>query len=542
MHRQEQTSLAGEQDSASIIGGQLTRRHFLQALGTVGGAGMLMSGLSAFNIGIASAQNRPPPLAGDANGKTVIILGAGLAGLVAAYELGRQGYDCKVLEARRYAGGRCQTARRGFVLPQLGQEDEVCNFDDGEYFNHGPWRIPYHHRSTLHYTQEFGIPLEIFVNHNEAAFAYRDGGGPLNGQPVRQKEIIADMRGHTAEILAKHVDQGALDVPLNAEEREKFLEFLVGEGHLEPDSLDYLGTGGRGYLSDPGAGLTPGEASSPHALAALLNSDLFGIVSSVSGYTQQKTMFQPIGGMDRIPKAFEERLGDTITFGARVTQLQHSDDGVVVDYLDGDSGETHQLAGDYCLCTIPLSVLRSIENDFSDEFRSAMDAVSYTPTCKLALQMKSRFWEVEDHVFGGHSFTHDSEVGNISYPSTGWQASKGILQGVYNFGANAAQFSALPRDQRIDKALGVGEKIHAGYRRDFETAFSTAWHLVPENLGGWASWSDEARQNSYPLLNEPQGRVLLAGEHLSYMTGWMAGAIESSWLQIEKLHTMAMSS
>lgn len=536
VHDSEALSGGGRSSSA----GYLTRRHFMQALGAVGGAGMMMSGLSAFGIGIASAQDTPPALSGEGNGKSVVILGAGLAGLVAAYELGKKGYRCQVLEARGYAGGRVQTARAGFVLPQLGQQDEVCDFDEGEYFNHGPWRIPYHHRSTLHYTREFGIPLEIFVNHNEAAFAYRDAAGPLSGKAVRQKEIIADMRGHAAEILAKHVDQDALDVPLTQEEREKFLEFLVGEGHLERSSLDYLGTGGRGYLQEPGAGLTPGEASTPHSLSALLQSDLYGIVSSVSGFTQQKTMFQPIGGMDKIPQAFEKALGGAVTYGAQVTRLQQSEERVLVDYRNRTTGESHQVEADYCLCTIPLSVLRGIENDFSAEFQGAMEAVSYTPTCKLALQMKSRFWEVEDHVFGGHSFTHNSGTGNISYPSTGWQGQKGVLQGVYNFGSNAAQFSALDKAQRIEKALSVGEKIHAGYRRDFDTAFSTAWHLVPENLGGWASWSSEARETSYPLLNEPQGRVLLAGEHLSYMTGWMAGAIESSWLQIEKLHELAM--
>src|SRR5690554_6195802 len=319
-------------------------------------------------------------------------------------------------------------------LPPCHQSKRVTPKCEEPYFNHGPWRIPYHHRSTLHYTREFGIPLEIFVNHNEAAFVYREAAGPLSGKAVRQKEIIADMRGHAAEILAKHVDQDALELPLTQEEREKFLEFLVGEGQLERSSLDYLGTGGRGYLREPGAGLNPGEASLPHGLSALLQSDLHGIVSSVSGFTQQKTMFQPIGGMDRIPKAFEKVLGEVITYGAQVTRLQQNEERVLVDYRSRTTGESHQVEADYCLCTIPLSVLRGIENDFTPEFKGAMEAVSYTPTCKLALQMRSRFWEVEDHVFGGHSFTHNSETGNISYPSTGWQGQKGILQGVYKIG------------------------------------------------------------------------------------------------------------
>lgn len=540
----QQQPLSSRHDNGNIAtpSGPLTRRHFLQALGAVGGAGMMMSGLSAFGIGIASAQDTPPSLSGNGNGKRVVILGAGLAGLVSAYELSQQGYECEVLEARDFAGGRCQTARRGFILPQLGQDDEVCEFDEEQYFNHGPWRIPYHHRSTLHYTREFSIPLEIFVNHNEAAFVTGPNAQALADRPVRQMEVIADMRGHAAEILAKHMDQGALDVPLTQEEREKFLEFLVGEGQLDRTALDYLGSGGRGYRTDPGAGLNPGEASEPYALGQLLQSGLYDIVRSVSGFSQQKTMFQPVGGMDKIAKGFEEHVGNLIRYQAKVTRIQQTHDNVMVDYIDGASGEAKQLKGDYCICTIPLSVLQNIESNFSDDFKSAMQSVSYEPTCKLGLQMKTRFWELEDGIYGGHSLTHHPETGNISYPSTGWQTKKGVVQGVYNFGSRAAQFSALPRETRIDKALSVGEQLHTGYRRNCDTAFNTAWHLEPNNLGGWADWSDEARRGSYPLLNEPQGRVLLAGEHLSYLTGWQAGAIESAWIQIEKLHKMAMAS
>lgn len=542
MKKLPQFASDSENTNSSNFSHHLTRRHFLQALGAVGGAGMMMSGLSAFGISIASAQETPPTLSGNGNGKRVVILGAGLAGMVSAYELSKQGYECEILEARSFAGGRCQTARRGFILPQLGQDDEICQFDEGQYYNHGAWRIPYHHRSTLHYTREFSIPLEIFVNHNEAAYVTGANANTLSDRPIRQMEVIADMRGHASEILAKHVDQNALDVPLTQEEKDKFLEFLVSEGNLDKKGLDYLGNSGRGYSTNPGAGMESGEASEPYALNQLLQSGLYDIVKSVSGFSQQKTMFQPIGGMDKIAKGFESHVGDFIRYNAKVTKIQQGEDGVIIDYTDITGGEDRQIKGDYCICTIPLSVLQNIESDFSNDFITAMRSVSYEPTCKLGLQMKTRFWELEDHIYGGHSLTHNPETGNISYPSTGWQEQKGVVQGVYNFGSNAAQFSAQRRDARIDKALAVGEKLHAGYRRDFDTAFNTAWHLEPNNLGGWADWSDEARQKSYPLLNEPQGRVLLAGEHLSYLTGWQAGAIESAWIQIEKLHEMAMES
>ena len=96
--------------------------------------------------------------------------------------------------------------------------------------------------------------------------------------------------------------------------------------------------------------------------------------------------------------------------------------------------------------------------------------------------------------------------------------------------------------ERIRHALAIGSKIHPDvYEREFESGFSVAWHLVPHSLGGWASWSGDARREHYPTLNEPDGRLYLAGEHLSYMTGWMSGAIESAWLQIEKIHDHAQA-
>ena len=130
---------------------------------------------------MASAQDTPPELTGSGNGRRVVILGAGVAGMAAAYELNKLGYETPILEARDFAGGRCQTARQGFSLSELGGTTQRCQFDEGQYINHGPWRIPYHHRSTLHYTKEFNVPLEIMVNRNKNALGLvrGHGGTPL---------------------------------------------------------------------------------------------------------------------------------------------------------------------------------------------------------------------------------------------------------------------------------------------------------------------------------------------------------------------------
>ena len=513
----------------------LDRRTFLQNLGATGGTAMLLAAMDAWGIGIASARDNPPALDQSAAGTKVIIIGAGLAGMAAAFELGKFGYDCQIVEARPFAGGRCQTARA-----ELGGTVQRCEFDDGVNFNHGPWRIPYHHRSTLHYCKEFRIPLEIMVNDNDAAYVMHENiKGPLAGKHMRIAEIKADIRGYTSEILAKTVDGDRLDDLLNADDKEQLIAHLVSTGRLGRRDLRYRGTSRRGYDDWPGAGLEPGRRSDPHDFRAVLHSGLGGQFAAMPPIDQPATMFQPVGGMDQIAKAFEKRLEGRIDYELEVERISQNENGVAVGVRNTRTDERSEVHGDFCICTIPLSVLKQIDADFSSEFSLAMDGAAYRPTGKIGLQMKRRFWEEDDFIYGGHTST--DFIGEISYPSEGWLQQKGVIQGYYNFNLMAIRVSALSPADRIEFALKHGEKVHPQYRDEFENAFSVAWHKVKYSLGGWATWSRRGREGAYLVLNEPDGRIYLAGEHLSYLTGWMAGAFESAWAQLAALHRRAVS-
>ncbi len=152
----------------------LTKREFLQGFAAIGGVSATLAAMNAWGVGIDSLVNSPPALTGTPNGKKVLILGSGLAGMTAAYELSLRGYECRILEARSFAGGRCQTARSGFEFSELTGSKQVCEFEDVHYFNHGPWRIPSQHQSVLYYCKEFGIPLEILVKDNDEAYVRFD--------------------------------------------------------------------------------------------------------------------------------------------------------------------------------------------------------------------------------------------------------------------------------------------------------------------------------------------------------------------------------
>ena len=519
----------------------LTRREFLYRAAAVGGSALMLSTMNAWGMGIASKVAAPPSLSGSGKGKRVVILGAGLAGLSAAFELRKLGYTVQVLEARDFAGGRCQTARKGFKLQELGGELQDCRFDDGHYINHGPWRIPLDHQSTLHYTRLFDIALEVMVNENDHAFVYLEDGGPLSKQRLRGAQIKADMRGHVAELLAKSVQGRQLDAQLGQDDQALLLDYLKREGALASTDLAYKGRNGRGYAVNPGAGLSPGAGtpSDPLAFHDLLAAKVGKVYSAVQDFPMHATMFQPVGGMDAIPRAFAKRLGNTIRYNAEVQRIRQSAQTVTLDVRDATTGKLSSVSADYCLCTLPLSVLRMIDTDFSDQLKTAIKAVPYAPVGKIGLQMKRRFWEEDDHIYGGHVLTDLKGINTISLPSSGWQQRKGVLLGYYNYALDAIEVSALTAQERAEFALAAGEKIFPAYRSSYESAFSVAWHRVKYNLGGWAEWNDAARQSAYPVLLEGENRVLLAGEHLSYLTGWQAGAIESAWQQIEVLHRRA---
>jgi monoamine oxidase len=514
----------------------LTRRRFIEELAMIGGMSLAFAGMDALGFGIASAQAAPPKLNGR-KGTKVVILGAGLAGMTSAYELSKAGYDVQVIEARSYAGGRCQTARKGFTNTDLLGHTQTCDFDDGHYINHGPWRIPYQHRSTLHYTKLFGVELQSFVNDNDNAWVYIEEGasGPLGAKRLRKGQIGEDMAGYAAEVLAKCVGHGNLDASLSAEDREKFLAYVVAEGRLSPKTLAYSGSEGRGFDVPHGAGLTPGKVSTPYAFADILHSNAWKVLRPVNEYEMQLTMFQPVGGMDHIAKGFERNVGHLIRYSTEVQKVVQDDRGVEVFYTSTD-GQTGSIKADYCICTIPLSVLRGIDAPFTSKFKTAMADVAYTPVNKIGLQMKRRFWEEDDFIYGGHIYTDIKGVGSISLPSYGWQGQKGVILGYYAFGAEAAQVSAKSPADRAAFAVAAGQKVFPQYAENFETAYSQSWHLQKYNLGGWAEWSEDGRATAYPVLCQPDGRVYLSGEHLSYLGGWQAGAIESAWSQIAALN------
>jgi monoamine oxidase len=503
------------------------------------GAAAMYQAMSSLGVAAESNFKGSPKLQGAPKNTSVLILGAGIAGMVAAYELRQAGYQVQVLEYNQRPGGRNWSLRGGDRFTELGGFSQHCQFDHGFYLNPGPWRLPHHHHGILSYCKKLGVPLEPFVqvNHN----AYVHSASAFGGKPQRYRAINADYRGHVAELLAKSTQQGKLDETVSKQDQEMLLESLRDWGALDKNlaySSGMASSNRRGFDKDPGGGLSARPvASKPIALNELLGSRLWSALSVGEIYEFQTSLFQPVGGMGRIGEAFGRALDGVIRYGAKVTAIQQNAHGVSVSYEDaGKPGSTQQAHGDWCICTIPLSVLSQIPMNVGASMTEAISAVPYAASVKVGLQFKRRFWEEDEHIYGGITYT-DLPIATIGYPSTGFHSSgKGVLLGAYIWGLDAFEFTAMTPAQRVQKALEYGSQIHPQYLREFETGVAVGWHRSPFTMGCFGLWSDDTRAKHYDNLCQIDGRIALAGEHASYLPAWQEGAVTSALDAIERIH------
>jgi monoamine oxidase len=518
----------------------LRRRDLLSLIGTMAGSAAMYHAMTSLGFASESRYQGPVKLEGDPKGASVLVLGAGLAGMTAALELRKAGYQVQVLEFNNRAGGRNWTLRGGDRFSELGGATQTCEFAEGLYINPGPWRIPYHHRALLDYCRRLDVALEPFnqLNHNAFLHATRAFGG----KPQRIREVKADFQGQVSELLAKATRQGKLDEAVTKEDQEVLLKALRSWGALDRNysySANLASSEFRGYASAPGGGLAAMPVpSDPVALSDLLKSRLWRHLQNFAHYNFQTTMFQPVGGMDMIGKAFAKELDGVIRCNVKVTRIEQGGRGVTATFVDTTRPSIVETAtADWCVCTIPLSILSQLPLDVSPAMKAAIDAVPYAGAVKIGLQFKRRFWEEDDAIYGGISYT-DLPIRQIAYPNTGYNPTgRGVQLGAYLLdGANSYEFTATPPEERVARAVEFGAALHPQYRSEFENGIAVAWHRVPFTLGCSGDWSEEARKQHYANLCQIDGRIVLAGEHASALPAWQEGAILSALDAITRLH------
>jgi monoamine oxidase len=499
-----------------------TRRDFLRRVAAAGGYRATYLTMQAMGLIGASANAEPLALEPGAHGTKVIILGAGVAGLSAAYELGKAGYACTVLEARDRVGGRNWTIRRGTKLDMTDGSRQVCEFDPDMYWNAGPARLPSHHQAVLGYCRELGVELEVEVNTSRGERLFNPAAN--GGKPIEMRQAVNDTRGAISELLSKAVNRGALDQELTARDKERLLAFLRQYGDLTPD-FAYKGTTRSGYVTLPGPAGEVGVAREPVSFETLLDADMWSGILFEEGFDFQATMFQPVGGIDHIPMAFARKLGAAVRLGSEVIEIRRGGEGVRIVYRDKRSGKQASIEGVYCLVTIPLKVLDQIPADFSSSYRAAIHGVDYGNAVKIVWQAR-RFWETEDHIYGGISWVK-GPTALVWYPSDRFFSPKGILLGAYSARDSADWLAAQPLAAQFEMTRAAVEALHPGRGAELEAPMAIAWSKVPYSLGIAARYNSEPDGN-YATLSEPDGPFYFAGEHLSHVGAWQEGAILSA--------------
>jgi len=533
---------------------KLTRRMFLERLGAIGGAAAVYHGLTT--LGLLRVPEARAEITGFApdigKGKSVIVIGAGVAGLTAAYCLTRHGYSVKVVEANDRYGGRSFTVRQGDKFAEVGGPEQVCTFTDKNlYLNAGPGRLPQHHYAVMDYCRELKVELEPYIFICESNRLQNDA--VFDGAPVPFRRIRNNLRGEISELLAKVTQQGKLDQELTGVDKQRFLEMLAGFGDLKraPDgSYDFPRTPRAGYKVEPGAGLNGGVLNGGVSLETILKAEYWktGLFGSLQ-YYWQASLLQPRGGMDMIWHAFLKQpvpsggtIKELVTLNSPVRSVRNLEVGGAkkVEVIHGAPGaQAVTDVADFCISTMaPIQLVQAGEN-FSTGFVNALAAIAYRPATKVGLQMSNRFWETEDRIYGGISWIRD-DVSQVWYPSSDFHSKNGVLTAAYNNGEPAARFGAMPIEARIEAALSAGEKLHPGeYRENYtpSTALALAWQNMPHFIGGWANDQAEDQPDLYKAMVDavPDGQVYLAGDFFSYWPGWQEGSVTSAELATKQI-------
>ena len=337
-------------------------------------------------------------------GKTVAILGAGVAGLCAAYELDRAGYDCVILEAARRAGGRSLTLRRGDVVKEIGAPEQVCDFDDGLWMNAGPGRIPHHHVHVIDYCRKFGVALQPYIfakPRQPCALRLRrqrqDGAGaPRAVRPAGPRRRTAgEVRGN-----AGHRSGAVRRRPRKtAGHAGEFRRPHQGR-NAGKRSWSYQNQSGRaGYETPPGLASEPGRPLSPLALDEILRSNVWNDwIFREAEYYWQASLLEPVGGMDHFFQAFLRQplarqsgtIDGLIRYGARVIAVAVGSDKVRLLYDEGGSPQTTR--GRLLHLTIPMPIFADLQTNLPAAFMEAARNLKLMPAGKVGWQAE-RFWE-----------------------------------------------------------------------------------------------------------------------------------------------------
>ncbi len=470
------------------------------------------------------------------NPKQVVVVGGGIAGLAAGYELTRLGHTVTILEASPQAGGRLRTAR----------------FTDGTFSEIGAMRIPDVHDCVLHYCNEFSIPTRPFVNYNPKAFLYLRGKKSQLGSGYEEFYDLYDLpdheRMHPFQLLENTMKK--LLAPFSHQQMfEMFADQLVDDSLNELDQLTFFQLLSR-ELSQGGVEFilyASGLAQYQQCSAKAVIIDWWGLFNS--------GQFQIVGGMDKFTGAFTERLKRNIDYDTRVTEVNLQGEVISVSGMRS-TGEKVSYLADYVIFATPARATSLVDfrPPLANQKLEALRNLNYASAHKTLIRVKERFWELEEGIAGGGSFT-DLPIQSVWYPSdnanpvyddndkrVGWTIrdpevshSPGVLTAAYTWGNNSRLFASMTESEQTETVLKSLRQLHGP---NVDSYVEEVLHWIWDNdqnrcAGGFAFFGpgEHSRYQTQLCLPHPtveQPRVFFAGEHVAVAHAWIQGAIQSA--------------
>ncbi len=442
--------------------------------------------------------------------RKIIVVGAGLSGLVAAYELMQAGQEVAVYEARMRPGGRIQTWTDPFA--------------DGLYTEAGcAGIIPVEPDLFLRYARIFNLALAQpeprdlpFVHYFHGVRIVDRGASPISWPlDLTSEERSLGLLGMRTRYIKPAVDEivrahrsGNMNEVLVKYDRISFHEFLARAG-ASPDAIRLLAIEDWDLVGEGG------EFQSAF--------DVLCQTTTYSAFTG--TRYSLEGGNDLLPKAIAASLGGRVNYGAEALRIERDDSAARV--MLRRSGGLETVSGNYLLCTLPFSVMRNLEISppFSSAKREAIDGLSYASISRVFLQFSRRFWI--DEGLSGYTFT-DLPTSFFWDGAMRQRRTRGILQ-AFTMGEHARRTCGMSESERVGFALEQVEKIYPQVGGLCEGGVSKCWDADPYSRGGFSWFKPGEMKTMYPRVAKPEGRVHFAGEHTSslLLRNSVQGAIES---------------
>jgi monoamine oxidase len=466
-------------------------------------------GQTGKSLALALATRGTAGAQGAGSNRQVLVLGAGLAGLAAAYELKKAGYAVTVLEARSRPGGRVLTYRDPFadgLYAEMGAEyvDATDEFDH-RYCKELGLKVMTAKLYDALFVRGQKFKMASFKQNKEKLPYAGSEGGQLFGQEARYLQRLLKLIPDPEKLPPEILKLDNLSV----------VELLLQEG--APEDIVALYTYTQATES----------TARPHEMSALAM-----VRSHRRSFSEDTDEGRILGGNDQLPKALARALSGQILYDRPVRKIAHDRDGAEVWFEEG--GAVRSLRTPRLVVAIPFKVLRDIEVTPSFSFAKArcIETLAYGQVMKIAMQYARRFWD-EPGSIGQRVFT-DTMLRRVYHFSIDQPGPRGILMS-FTSGADAEKIGRMPDAERQRVALEETTRIWPEAPRHWEGAAIKYWNEDPWVRGSYSFNGVGQARDFLEIARAPEGRVHFAGEHTSVHRASMNGALESGVRAAEEI-------